>query len=89
MDTQPEEEEQIAEPGFGGTEDKCVGWGGKCRLWSLGSTDPNPADYAGRPGQAAPAGGRRAGSAGAGHKVFRNTAGGPAKFSAGLTRKCR
>ncbi|KAK2089542.1 hypothetical protein P7K49_032208, partial [Saguinus oedipus] len=49
----------------------------------LGPGDPNPTNCAG------PAGGRRGGRAGARHTVFPNTAGGPAKFAAGVTRKRR
>lgn len=64
------------------------GWGeARTSAWGLGCGYLAPATQTPR---IAGASGREEGpAAGARHKVFRNTAGRPAKFAAGLTRKCR
>lgn len=87
MDAQPVGEERTEWPGLGGREDKCVGLRGCAGHGDLGPSDPQPRRPRGASGPDG-AGGRAEGpAAGAPHKVFRNTAGRPAKFAAGLTRK--
>lgn len=86
IDRSPLGEERAEWPGLGGTEDQSVRTP-RVRRVRVPRPRPRGARAASGPGGA---GGREEGpAAGARHKVFQNTAGRPAKFAAGLTRKRR